>query len=129
MARKTPVDKLAEAITKELEKYGDDVQENLNTITRKMGQKGATAQKQQSRSAFGKGEYAEGWTHDFRKTKRRAETTIYNERYGLPHLLENGHVVHNGTKRVVGAYPGKEHIKPIADELTSTFEEEVISKL
>ena len=131
MARKTAIDKLGDAISGVLEEYDEDIQTSLDAITKKMGAEGAKALRRQSRQAFpgGTGEYAQGWKYEFRKTRRYAKTTIYNEHYSLPHLLENGHVSRNGTGRTFGSVPGHEHIKPVADELVETFEREVVKKL
>ena len=131
MAQKTPIDKLADAISGILNEYEDDVQDNLALITQKFGQKGAKALKQASRETFpnGTGEYANGWKHEFRKTRRYAKTTVFNEHYSLPHLLEHGHATRNGTDRVYPPTPGREHIKPVADKLAETFEREVVDKL
>lgn len=131
MAKKTAIDKLDEAIEGILNEYGDSVQANLDLITKQMGQKGATALRQELKAKFKQhtGEYAKGWKYEFRQTRRYSRTTIFNDHYSLPHLLENGHVIRNGTGRTYGNVPGREHIKPIADDLTGTYEREVKSKL
>lgn len=130
-SRKIPVEKLDEAVNKILSEYQDSIEENLDIITKEMGQKGASALRQQAKKTFEEhtGEYAKGWKYDFRKTRRYAKTTIYNDHYSMPHLLEHDHVIRNGTQRVYGTVKGREHIKTIADELVSKFQEEVISKL
>ena len=128
--KKTPIDKLTSAVNGILAEYADDVQSNLDIITKKMGQKGAAALRQTSKSTFGgTGEYAKGWKYATHSTRRYTKTTIFNDHYSMPHLLENDHVVKNGTKRVVGQYKGRKHIEPIANELVSTYEEEVASKI
>lgn len=129
--KRTPVDKLHDAIADIVEEYADDIQNNLDVITQKLGPKGALALRQQSRATFEQhtGDYAKGWKYQYRKTRRTSGTTIYNDHYSLPHLLEHSHVIRNGTKRVYGTVPGKAHIAPIADELVSSYEKEVIEKL
>lgn len=129
--KKTLVDKLADTVSNVMSEYGNSVQANLDTITKKYGQKGAAALRQQSQVTFKQrtGTYAHGWKYAYRKTKRRASTTIYNEHFSRPHLLENDHVIRDGTHRVVGQYKGRKHIEPIANDLLSSFESEVISKL
>lgn len=131
MAKKTPIEKLQETIAKELQKYGNEVDENLDAVTKKVARSGKTALKQVSKQNFKEhgGKYAEGWDVAFEKDGNATHATIYNKKYGMPHLLENPHVVRNGTKRVVGTYLGREHIKPVADELTTSFVEEVLNKL
>lgn len=130
-SKKTPVDKLSSAITEILSSYDSNIQADLDTITKKMGAKGATALRQASKDSFKQhtGNYAKGWKYEHRKTQRYSKTTVFNEKYGLPHLLENDHVVKDGTGRVVGQYTGRKHIDPIAKELTDRYVEEVIKKL
>lgn len=130
-AKKTTIDKLADAVAGIINEYADDVEGNVDLITKGIGQKGATAMRQMSRQKFKQhtGEYAKGWKYAFRKTRRYAKTIIYNDHYSMPHLLENGHVIRNGTGRTYGRVEGREHIKPVADELKATYEREVIDKL
>ena len=134
MARKTPVDKLADAISDILEEYGEEVTENVGEIADQMAVKGAQALRRKSKEAFPRGtwEYAEGWNAEKNGKKHRLlkePSVIYNDLYSLPHLLEHGHVIRNGTGRVYGKVPGREHIKPVADALAEAFEREVVSKL
>lgn len=131
--KKTPVEKMGSAIEKMLSEYDGAIRDNLDTITRKMGAKGVAALKDASKRTFKQhsGKYVKGWKYEFRKTKRnrRGSTTIFNEEYGMPHLLENDHVIKDGTGRVVGEYKGRPHIAPIAEALTETYQEEVIRQL
>ena len=130
MAKKTPIEKLDTAVAKILQEYDANIKADLDVITQRMGQKGAAALRQQSKETFEQhsGEYAKGWKYAYRKTSRYARTTIYNDHYSMPHLLENSHVVRNGTGRV-GEYRGRPHIAPVAEDITTTYEREVISKL
>lgn len=131
LAKKTPIDKLADAISGILDEYQDEVDENISEITVRLGKAGVKALKQETRKAFpdGTGEYARGWKAREDRGRMNTTVTIYNEHYGLPHLLEHGHVIRNGTGRVYGDVRPREHIAPVADKLVKTFEEEVVSKL
>lgn len=136
MARKTALDKLNEAISGILSEYADDVAGNLEQIAADMGKKGAQALRSKSKETFPvdktrkiTGEYAKGWKAKTEKDRLKTVAIIYNEHPALPHLLENGHVSSNGTKRKFGRVPGYPHIKPVADELIETFEREVVAKL
>lgn len=131
MAKRTPIDKLADAISGILDDYAEEVGDNVDAVVTEMGKKGAQALRQQSKQTFpkGSGEYAKGWKSTTEQTRAGTTATIYNDHYGLPHLLEHGHVTRNGTGRVYPQTPGREHIAPVAEELTATFEKEVLSKL
>lgn len=134
MARKTPLDKLASAITDILDEYAGDVTRNVGEIADRMAAKGVQALRQKSKQTFpnGSGDYAKGWKVEKNGKKHRLlnkPSIIYNELAGLPHLLEHGHVIRNGTGRVYGEVRGREHIAPVEEELVGTFEREVMSKL
>ena len=103
---------IEKAVNRILKDYGDDVARNVDIITKKMGAAGARALRRKSRQVLKSrtGKYAKGWTHGFRKTRRYARTTIYNEHYSLPHLLEHGHKTRNGGR--AKAIP---HIAPVED--------------
>lgn len=127
MAKKTSIDKFSAAIHDILAEYGDDVQENLADAVKQVSKKGAQAVKAAARSTFGgTGEYAAGWTSRAETGRFSAQGVIYNKDVpGLPHLLENGHVIRNGTRRVYGDLSGREHIKPVKDAIVKEFEAEV----
>ena len=60
---KTTADKFAEAIQKELDKYGEDVQKTVAQLRTSVGKAGLRTLKSASRSTFGgTGKYASGWT-------------------------------------------------------------------
>ena len=128
---KTAIDKLSEAISGMLEEYADEIGENVGEIAIQMGKKGVKALKQQTRETYpkGTGEYAKGWKSQVNRGRLNTTVTIYNDHYSLPHLLEHGHVIRNGTERVYGEVPGREHIQPVEKELVEAFEREVVSKL
>lgn len=122
---KVPVDRLSAEVEKILQKYGENVQENLSDIVKDMSKKGAKAVSQQARQMFGgTGEYASGWTSKAETGRISAQGVIYNKTPGLPHLLENGHALRGG-----GRAPGRPHIKPVEEQLVKEFEEKVKAKL
>lgn len=131
MAKKTPVDKLADAISGILDQYEGEVRDNLGEITTQIGKKGVQALRRASKDALktDSGKYARGWKTQVEKGRLGTTVIIYNEHPGLPHLLEYGHVSRNGTGRTYGEVPGHEHIQPVAEELVRDFEREVVSKL
>ncbi|MBR7187094.1 MAG: hypothetical protein IKD53_00915 [Clostridia bacterium] len=129
MARKLALDKLNEAIAGILNEYAGEIAGNVGEIAAQMGQKGAQALRQKSRETVDGSEYAKGWKSQTETGRTGTTAIIYNDHPGLPHLLEYGHVTRNGTGRTFPRTPAHEHIAPVADELTETFEREVLSRL
>lgn len=128
MARtqKTPLDKLDKAIMKILTDYADEISENADEVTVKMGRKGAAALRQESAADFGgTGRYARGWTVQVDRHRLYTDVIIYNRTPGLPHLLEHGHLMRNGRRWT----PPKQHIEPIEQKLVTEYEKEVLSKI
>ena len=113
-------------IGKILAKYGDEVGEHLQEITKQIARKGAKAVKQNAQSKFeGTGKYAAGWTSQAQTKRYSAQGVIYNKsKPGLPHLLEHGHA-----KRGGGRTNGVEHISPVEQEVIREFEEAIKKEL
>lgn len=131
MANRTPVDKLADAISGILDQYEGEVRDNLGEITTQIGKKGVQALRRASKDALktDTGKYVRGWKTQVEKGRLGTTVIIYNEHPGLPHLLEYGHVSRNGTGRTYGEVPGHEHIQPVAEELVRDFEKKVVEAL
>ena len=129
MAKKVTVDNLQEAINDILEEYAGDVQSNIDVITKKIGQKGVQALKNQTKSTFEGKTYASGWTYTAYKERLYTTVVIHNKKQaGLAHLLENGHVKAHGTGRY-GQWAGRKHIEPVETALIAEYEREVIQTL
>ena len=113
-------------IAKILTKYGDEVAENIQKVTKEIDRKGAKAVKQNAQTNFsGTGKYAAGWTSQAKEGRYSSQGIIYNRaKPGLPHLLEHGHA-----KRGGGRTDGKEHIAPVEQEVIKSFEEAIKEKL
>lgn len=126
MAKRTPIEQLESAVSKILEKYGEDVNANVQEITKEMARKGAAAVKKSARSMFGgTGNYAAGWTSKTETGRLSTQGIIYQATEpGMPHLLEYGHALRQG-----GRAPGRPHIKPVEETLVKEFEQGVKSKL
>lgn len=123
------LDRLGAEIGKILEEYGDDVEGNLDVITKKVGQKGRSALRNESKSKFGgTGKYAQGWMVTPVKYAHYTSVVIHNKLAGLPHLLEHGHALVLGGRKV-GEVQGREHIAPVEEELVKQYENEVIKAL
>lgn len=129
MPKKVPIDRLADEIEKILEEYGDNVQENLDEISKKFAQKGASTVKKNAKvfkPTRAKKRYANGWTSQTTKPNRLSvESVIYNKtKPGLTQLLENGHALRQG-----GRTKGIPHIALVEEMIVAQFEREVKSKL
>lgn len=129
--RKTPIEKFDIEIKKILDEYGDDIQENLEVITKSVAQKGAKAVRDSSHIEIKGEKYWKQWRSEINKPNRlTVEATIYNSKlYPLAHLLEHGHETYNqfgGPYRRTPAHP---HILEVGDDIIDQYEREVESKL
>lgn len=125
MAKGTPHDQLASAITKVLEEYAGEVTVGTKEAVKEVTKAGAKAVRQASKKAFGgTGEYAKSWTYKVETDRVGATGVIYSKKPGLPHLLENGHMLRNGR-----FWPGKPHISTIEEQIVEDFEKEVMKGL
>lgn len=117
MAKATPIDKLGKALQGILDEYADEVNENLSEAVKDATKQGVKALKTESKQTFGDGEYAKSWTSQVETGRTSAQGTIYSKKPGLPHLLENGHMLRNGK-----FWSGKKHIEPVEEKLIELFE-------
>lgn len=121
MARVVTIDQFASSIHDILEKYGDDINENMEEAVKAVSRKGAQAVKSAAASTFNGSKYAGGWTSKTETGRTSSQGTIYNRTVpGLPHLLENGHAMRGG-----GRVAGRPHIKPVEEKIIQEFEQEV----
>ena len=122
MARRITIDQFASSIHDILEKYGDDINENMEDAVKAVSRKGAQTVRSAAQSTFGgTGKYASGWASKTEKSRISSQGIIYNKTVpGLPHLLENGHAMRGG-----GRVAGRPHIKPVEEQIIQEFEQEV----
>lgn len=107
-------------LMKILDDYVDDIERGSAECVKKVAQKGAKALRNSSPKQTGR--YASGWTVKTEDKRTGAVATIYNGKSpGLPHLLEHGHVIRNGTGRTYGSTKAIEHIKPIEEQIIEEF--------
>lgn len=129
MGKRVTIDNLQSAIDEILKEYADDLQANLDIVTKKIGQKGAQALKNQSKTTFNGKKYASGWGTTVEKQRLYTVVYIHNKKQaGLAHLLENGHVKANGTGRY-GQWDGRKHIAPVEEQLVSEYTREVVNQI
>lgn len=124
MAKATPHDQLAAAINGILEEYAEDVNVSLKDAVKKVTKEGVKALKKESAAKFGSGPYSKSWRSVYESDRLSSQGTIYSTKPGLPHLLENGHMLRNGR-----FWPGKPHISTIEDQIEEEFEKEVFKDL
>ena len=134
MAKKITADTLAAELNKILEEYGDEVSDNLDEIVTKVGKKGVQLLQNTSLDMFPNSEkhkrrYGSTWKATSEKRRLYTLVTIHNTQAGFPHLLEYGHIVKNGTGRVVGEAGAHPHIADVEEKLIKAFETEVKTKL
>jgi len=123
---KVTLENMNTEIAKVLEKYGDEVRENVEDATVAVGKIGVKTLKNEASTKFGgTGKYAKGWRATTEQTRIGTVVILHNKDLpGLPHLLEHGHAMRGG-----GRVPGRVHIKPVEDQLMEEFEQEVRAKL
>lgn len=115
-------------IAKILSEYNDEIEENLDVITTQVAKKGVQALKNEAKDKFNGNKYWKSWTSSKEKYKHYVSVVIHSKMPGLPHLLEHGHALVLGGRKV-GHVDGREHIAKVEDELIKSYEEEVISRL
>ena len=110
---------LSKAILKELENYTENVSEAVDEAVGDIAME-SRKKLQAIRSVEGSNvwrKYPRGWTIKSKKRKGNRTEIVWNSRYyQLTHLLENGHVIKNGTGRTYGRTRKFEHIGPINEE-------------
>ena len=118
MGRKTKLINLDKAISEVINEYGDEVYKVLGQAVDEVTNE-ATQKLQQvdtfRTSGHAGGPYSGDWTNEtVTDTRINKKKVIYNDKhYRLTHLLENGHVIRNGTGRTFGRTAKFPHIAPV----------------
>lgn len=111
---------LAKDVGKILQTFGKGVSQAVERAADQVAKQAIIKLKNTSPVGAGTwgGHYARKWKVKIVSGKR----VIYNEKYQLTHLLENGHdVISNG--KAVGHVSGQPHIKPVEEWVQDEFEE------
>lgn len=124
MASSTPHNQLAAQITAILNEYADGVTTGVKDAVKKTTKDGAKMVKKEAVKKFGNGPYAKSWTYKVETERLGSNGVIYSKKPGLPHLLENGHMLRNGR-----FWQGKPHISTAEEKIVEEFEEEVIKSI
>lgn len=113
-SKKVGVINLDKVIKEILTEYGDDVYKVLGTAVEQVSEE--AVRKLQAGGPFrGTGAYKRDWTSTVEPVSRlRTKRIIHNaDHYRLAHLLEKGHLIRNGTRRIFGNVQAYPHIKPV----------------
>lgn len=113
-----PVDKMADAIKKELGEYSDKVAEGTKKVVDRVAKEAADDLRQTGPVRTGK--YRKGWTtsESFENVRTKRDTVHNRSRYQLTHLLENGHA-----KRGGGRVAARVHISPVEAKIEKKLED------
>lgn len=115
---------LAAAVLKEMENYTEEVTAAIETATKKILKESRADVS--AKSPKRTGAYSKDWAVQYIKGKNFIEGRVYNrDHYQLTHLLENGHVIKNGTGRTFGRVAAREHIGPVNDRAQQELEEAI----
>ena len=115
--------RVGEEVLKMLDKYYDNINDEVHQTIKQAAQK---AKKEVSAaSPSGPGGYAKSWAIKDESTRITSDFKIYNKMPGLPHLLENGHTLRNGTGRTFGFGGQRPHIAAVNDELQQSVLKEI----
>lgn len=117
---KVAVDNLSEEIMKTLEEQAEQAVETINEQVDAIADEAISELKRTSPRSKGsggrRGHYADGWTKQLEGSNWKGITRkiIHNKaKPQITHLLENGHLIAGGTRRV----PGKSHITPVFEKI------------
>ena len=134
-SRKVGILDLSAAIEEIIKEYGEDVYDVVNESVEEVTEEATDKLKAVNHWANdGSGAYAGSWTNDEKKKSRIFYSKVVHneEHYQLTHLLENGHVIRNGTGRSYGKTGKYPHVKPVKDwaekELPKRFKERLERK-
>lgn len=120
------VEALAEATRNMTEEVVEEVENGLERIAKETVEeiKRLSPVYKGNSKKLKKGDYRKKWKCMIEKERGVTKVTIYNQKGALTHLLEHGHLVKNGTGRVLGNADPIPHI-----EIAQKHAEEKIDRL
>lgn len=130
MSETIGVNELKATVDRILEEYGDECTEIMKEVVPKVSKRNARKLKGVHSGAFKNrsGAYRKGWKTKIIEKRLGVEGIIYNTKAGLTHLLEFGHAVVRGGRRV-GDAKAYSHIAGVNTEAQEEFEKELMEKL
>lgn len=125
MARRIRLNALEDTLREILAEYGDSITEGTAEATIKTARTAASELKSVSPKGS-TGKYAKGWKVQIERGRLYTACTVYNgKKPGLPHLLEFGHVLRNGTGRTYGEGGARPHIAAVESKALDDYERAV----
>lgn len=118
---------LQSVVSKYLEEYGKEVTNAVNETVQAVADN-ATAELKSAGTFKGR-KYRGSWTNEVKKKAGYTDATVFNQKhYRLTHLLEFGHAIKRGGRKVgsAAAFP---HIAPVNDKIGEMFEQELQKRL
>ena len=114
-----------------LQDYSKEVMDTYNTCGKEIADDTVSKLKRVKFGRYDRGKYSKSWAVKQEKSNWGTDSyIIYNKKhYRLTHLLEFGHVVKNGTKRVVGKADAIPHIKPMEEWVQQQLPKLLVQKL
>lgn len=114
-----------------LQDYSKEVMDTFNTCGKEIADDTVSKLKRVKFGRYDRGKYSKSWAVKQEKSNWGTDSyIIYNKKhYRLTHLLEFGHVVKNGTKRVVGKAGAIPHIKPMEEWVQNQLPKLLVQKL
>lgn len=114
-----------------LQDYSKEVMDIYNTCGKEIADDTVSKLKRVKFGRYDRGKYSKSWAVKQEKSNWGTDSyIIYNKKhYRLTHLLEFGHVVKNGTKRVVGKAGAIPHIKPMEEWVQNQLPKLLVQKL
>lgn len=119
------VEQMAIEIHKQLKEYTDEVKEDVWQTAMNVSEKAVAKLKEESPKRKNGGEYAGNW----KRSTDRFGIVIYNKNtYRLTHLLEKGHQLKRGGRKI-GDAPAIPHIAKVEKECIDEYVSEVERRL
>ncbi|EAA0289527.1 HK97 gp10 family phage protein [Listeria monocytogenes] len=125
MANSIRIDDLVVEIAQSVKTMNQEFEKELADISKDVAKK--TVKKLKQDSPKRTGDYAKSWTS--KKTNQTGQIVYAKDpEYRLTHLLENGHALRNGGRKV-GDVKAKKHIQKAEEEAVNEYIDEVARRL
>lgn len=120
------VEQMAIEIHKQLKEYTDEVKEDVWQTAMNVSEQAVVKLREESPKRKNGGEYAGNW----KRSTDRFGIVIYNKNtYRLTHLLEKGHQLKRGGRKIGADVPAHPHIAKVEKECIDEYVAEVERRL